>query len=212
MLKKTTPDRRPKRPGPIVTAWHKLRRSLQNRIYRRPYALTASRAHLPRGKFVEMPDRMLFCLFDELVNFVEIDLAVMGGSRPEDAKRFRQPKRARIKPWRSRAAGLAFLGYEGDPIACERHQAKWQVEVLTLFIWWVEERPARTNPAIRSGYQDYLEDKSRRDLGLFDDDPLAGKWKAAERLGEMIRISDEYTAEDDEMLERLIKVRHHLRT
>src|SRR5574343_285194 len=45
------------------------------RFYTKTHTLTASKEHIKPGEYADLPERIMFCLFDELVNFVECELA-----------------------------------------------------------------------------------------------------------------------------------------
>lgn len=187
-----------------------------NRWVNRSHALTSST--LEKGKYHEIDTRILHCLFDELVNFVEIESAWMHVVFDDDAwKRYRAYKTFpfRLKRWRSREAGLDHLEWESslrvdeswgiskdDPrYATLTDQAVGASEILELYRWWTEIRPSREDPYVTVG----LCDEDRNCSNKRSD-------KEQERLYRLVEIEKGFDDEDDEMLMRLIKLRRSLWT
>lgn len=164
---------------------------LFNRFVRKTHALTSR--SLKKGKYYEFDTRILHCLFDELANHVEDEIAHLADILSGKTSRTLHLRRSREK-------GLSHLTWEsnlvyneewGVEVGQERYgkptpQAIAAKEIIDLYIWWADLRPKREEAfqkLISSDYESY---------------PLE-----AERVNE---------AEDDQMLLRLIKVRGHLWT
>lgn len=92
------------------------------------------------------------------------------------------------------------------------HQAIAAREVLDLYDWWVNRRPARKDIFI----PDYNKQGTGNDiLACFDTDfdREAEDYKAhVEAMDAQSALEDEWQEEDDAMLARLIKIRHQLWT
>ena len=155
---------------------------IRNRFIDRSHCLTSSQ--LEKGSYHELDDRILYCLFDELVEFVEVELA--HHTAHCHGYKFKG---------RSESVGIEHLDwaselrYGGDDYYLsdpndERHgqltpQAEAAIEIKALYLWWKYQRTKRGDPW---DYDDALD-----------------------------RVS-QYTEEDTEMLVRLVKVRNHLWT
>jgi hypothetical protein len=180
---------------------------IDNRFVTKTHALTSN---LERGKFHERDARILHCLFDELVNYVEIDLA------------FKYSLYNGLKPKGRRNAGMgtAYLAEEtalvyndnwvarDDPkYGKPTPQAIEALEILDLYHWWKSIRPARLDPYVATGWDtlcdEVWEGKTKRD------DPEYRE-RSRKVLDEVCRIEEEQLTEDTEMLIRLIKVRGSL--
>ena len=92
---------------------HDIRYYINNRWITRTHALTAHPRDIPRGEWRDVGNRFLPCLFNELVDFVEVETAwhhvLWDESAREQygvpwARRF-----LRFRTWRSAAAGIAHL-------------------------------------------------------------------------------------------------------
>ena len=111
-----------------------------NRFFDKTHALTS--LSLRRGEYHEIDTRILHCLFDTLVDYVEKELAwfhlILEG----------KPPRFRFR-WRSRESGLAHLDWESDLMDDEGQptsQALSAREIKALYVWWTEQRPKRQDP------------------------------------------------------------------
>lgn len=160
---------------------------------------------LAPGSYHELDERMMHGLFNELREFVESELAHMQ-SWGENEKKY-VFKKGRCPEagvdhlvW---ASGLKhdepFVGKK-DPLRGKpTPQAKAAAKMLELYRWWTEVRPNRPDPHDASGWSEHWEKKGND----------KAKNAAAKRLQE---IEDEYDAEDERMLVRLIKIRKSLWT
>lgn len=190
---------------------------IHTRFIHRTHALTST---LERGRWYDLDTRMFHCLFDELANFVERQLA-------QRYLMFVEEKRARFPNWRSpwfRSAecGTAYLAEEtalkyddtwvneADPrFGKPTPQAIAAQEILDIYHWWRHTRPARRDAHDLSGWSALCEEVWSGKLSRNDEEY---EGQSREILEVSNRIEGEYEQEDTEMLIRLIKVRHHLWT
>lgn len=211
---------------------------VNNRWVTRTHALTAHPRDIRPGDWCDVGSRFLFCLFNELVDFVEIEQAwhyVVWNS--EEQKRYQTPWWAkgwfRIRTWRSAEAGLAYLGWasglrvdENDPTSEYTHQAISAQEIISLYHWWVDVRPLRSDPMDASGWSAWCEERrliqqARAEAAGEEHDDLgwlSGNETATERakttsiLDISNQIEADHDAEDEEMMIRLIRIRSSLWT
>lgn len=203
---------------------------INNRWVTKTHAMTST---MQRGKWHEFDERMLHCSFDALVDFVEIEQAWFHVVWNEDArKKFNSPWYAcgfwKFPVWRSPEAGVASLEwaaklklekYNEDGSVTETdeptHQAKIAQETLALYNWWKFERPSRPDPYEVSGYNTYLEARREETGGKWslraDRSPKLKKMGSV-ALKKIGKIEQQYEKEDDQMLIRLVKLRHGLWT
>jgi hypothetical protein len=207
---------------------------LNNRFVARTHALTSS--SLKPGAYHELDTRILHCVFDELVNFVEVEKAWMQVCFGDKATRkkyalpfWRQQWWTRwFMTWRNRRAGLDHLAWEmsltnkeyvdpEDPNYGElTSQAVNAKEVYALYFWWTVTRPARPDPYAASGWTAYCEASREANGGkLFptgkqDSPELQAQSKKTH--DKLTKLEASYEAEDEAMLINLIKVRRSLWT
>jgi hypothetical protein len=198
-----------------------------NRWVDQSHALVAHPKHIRPGQYRDFDYRMLVCLFDELVDFVEIEKAYSNyrwDKEKQKGMKWWQVGRWRTRTWRSAEAGLAHLEWETSLTdeewldadkkheAKPTHQAEVAKEIIALYKWWTEVWPNRPDAMEASGWSAYCDDKRNRDIDLFDDDPDACKWDVPSIIDKMNGIEKIYEEEDTEMLIRLIKIRKSLWT
>ena len=210
---------------------------INNRWVTRTHSLTAHPRDIKPGQWCDVGNRFLPCLFNELVDFVEVELAWwhIAWADPEEKAKYNAPFYAtgwfRWRTWRCPQAGLDNLDWqrnlrhdvdsgwaEGDPnIGKPTPQAVKAQEVLDLYRWWKDVYPNRPDPHDASGWSEYCERKRQEhgDTGLSfmkesKDPELRALGDAA--LKKTTEIEAAYEAEDEEMMIRLIKVRHGLWT
>lgn len=163
---------------------------------------------LPAGKYHELDTRILHGLFNELVEFVEVELAHMQ-NYGENEKKYRF-KRGRCPEagvdhleW---AMGLkhddSFLSKKDPDWGKPTPQAKAAAKTLELYRWWKEVRPARKDPHDASGWSEVWDKEQSKANDK-------AKMAAIKRLQ---KIEEEYDGEDEKMLVRLIKIRKSLWT
>lgn len=164
---------------------------IDNRFIRHSNALTTK--SIKPGEWMDLAERLLYCPFDALVDFVEVEKAWMWAiCNKED-----NPKISRVRKmfWRSEELGLKYLRWEKTLTEECPEQAKKAAEVEDLYFWWKHERPSRA-----------------------DVNELYPWWNCArEEDKELIHtkykeLSEHYSNEDESNLIRLIKIREGLWT
>lgn len=198
-----------------------------NRWIDQSHALVAHPKHIKPGAFMDFSDRMLYCLFDELVDFVEIETAYSNFRWSEEKmkdKKWWQAGRWRLRTYRDAEAGLDHLKWAASLTDEEwlpeerKHEAKptaqaiAAIEIMELYKWWTEIRPNRPDPHDVSGWSELCEKRRGKGFDLFDDDPEEDKDVTRAVLDKNNEIERQYDEEDTEMLIRLIKVRGSLWT
>lgn len=207
---------------------------INNRFVTRTNALTAHVRDISPGSWCDVGNRFLPCLFNELVEFVEVELAWwhIAWADKEAKAKYSAPFWAsgwfRWRTWRCPQAGLDNLewqrklvydddwmdpedSYYGKPTP----QAKKAQEILDLYTWWTVTRPARPDPYEASGWTAHCEAMREKygdgigNWGKEDKKERAQSTKAHKLLDKM---EADFEKEDEEMMIRLIKVRHGLWT
>jgi hypothetical protein len=206
---------------------------INNRWITRSHALTAHARDIRPGTWRDVGNRFLPCLFNELVNFVEVEQAwhhVMWdeAAREKFAVPWYRRSWLRLRTWRSPEAGLAYLDWASglkldsawgtDPGSADYGQPTYQAlaarEIKELYMWWKEVYPNRPDVYDASGWSAYCE--RRRALGydildLEDKTPTeADECKTA--LDRSQEIEAAYEAEEEAMMIRLIRIRGSLWT
>ena len=206
---------------------------INNRWVTRTHSLTAHPRDITPGQWKDVGNRFLPCLFNELVDFVEIESAwshVAWGNK-EDRAKYDPPFYAtgwfRWRTWRSPQAGLDHLDWamtltneewldedkKGEAVPTS--QALAAKELKELYTWWTVTYPNRPDPYDASGWTAYCELSRLANGGkLFfgrKKDP-ASKKTSDKAMKLLDKIEKAYEKEDTEMLIRLIKARHSLWT
>lgn len=210
---------------------------INNRWVTRTHALTAHPRDIKPGTWCDVGNRFLPCLFNELVEFVEVESAWshIAWGNAEDRAKYDPPFWAsgwwRWRTWRSPQAGLDHLdwamtltmdtdwGVEAtDPnYGKPTGQAERAKEIKELYTWWTVTYPNRPDPHEASGWSAYC-DRLREERG--DGNRWIGmqsKNPETEKMGttalELLRkIEQDYEEEDEAMMIRLIKIRDSLWT
>jgi hypothetical protein len=195
-----------------------------NRWIDESHALVAHPKHIKRGKWRDLDSRILICLFDELVDFVEIEKAYSNYRWSEEKQKgmkWWQVGRWRTRTWRSAEAGLNHLEWEMTLTDEEwleedkKHEAKPTVqaenakEIIELYKWWTEVYPNRPEPMKVSGWSAYCDSKSDGIFDIFEKDDGVDTGPMLDKIREMEKA---YEEEDTQMLIRLIKIRGSLWT
>ncbi len=204
---------------------------INNRWVTRTHALTANPRDIKPGTWMDVGNRFLPCLFNELVDFVEIELAWwhIAWESAEVRKKYRAPFWAtgwfRWRNWRCPEAGLDnlawqmtltnadFLPEDQQHLAEPTRQAINAREILELYRWWTETYRNRPDPYDVSGWTEHCE-KIRQENG---GDLLAGldrdDYSDTKPLHDKIHeLEEQYRQEDTTMLKRLIDIRDSLWT
>lgn len=201
---------------------------INNRFITRTHALTAHPQDIKPGTWQDVGNRFLPCLFNELQDFVEVELPWSHVAwDPVARKEFQAPFYAtgwfRWRTWRCPEAGLAYLDWaatltnkdfiqEGEKEELT-HQAKSAKEIKELYLWWTTAYRNRPDPMDASGWTDYCA-RTRNGDGNFlfqptDEATMKQRDRAIDLCNE---IEQQYEQEDEEMLIRLIRIRNSLWT
>jgi hypothetical protein len=207
---------------------------VNNRFITRTHALTASARDIKPGEWRDVGNRFLPCLFNELVDFVELELAWWHLAwSPEERPKYNMPWWAvgwwRVRTWRCPQAGLDNLEWqrnlrhsvddgwkEGDPnIGKPTPQAVKAQEILDLYTWWTTTYRNRPDAYDASGWTAACEAQRLANGGKISwntpKDPVLKK--AQDKAHKLLqKIEADYEKEDEAMMIRLIKVRHGLWT
>lgn len=196
-----------------------------NRWVDQSHALVAHSKHIKPGNWMDLDNRILYCLFDELVDFVEIEKAhknfLWDSDKHKDMKWW-QVGRWRTRTWRCAEAGIDYLKWEmtltneecidNKELAVPTAQAKSAREIMELYDWWTNVYPNRPDAYDVSGWTKYCENKRERGIGFMETDPLENREETNKILERNSEIENEYNKEDEEMLIRLVKLRGSLWT
>lgn len=210
-----------------------IRYYVNNRWITRSHACTAHPNDIKPGDWCDVGNRFLPCLFNELVDFVEVETAWHHVLWDQEAQKKYQPpwwRRGwlRWRTWRCPEAGMAHLmwaasltndqtmgcspgdGFYGKPT----QQALNAKEIIDLYVWWKHIRPKRPDPMDASGWSAICErrrEKNGDDIFWEDNDPQ-DKTDTKTALDKCHELEQQYENEDEEMMIRLIKVRQGLWT
>jgi hypothetical protein len=207
---------------------------INNRWVTRTHALTADPRDIKPGSWRDVGDRFLFCLFNELQDFVEIELAwwQIAWADSATAKKYAAPFWARgwfrWRTWRCPQAGLDNLEWQRNLVWTENEvgadhkelgkptqQAVTAQEILDLYTWWTVTYRNRPDPYDASGWTAVCEAQreangGKLDFGVSKDPVLRKQSDRAHKL--LDKIESAYEKEDEEMMIRLIKIRNGLWT
>jgi len=212
---------------------HSIKYYINNRWVTRTHALTAHPRDIKPGQWRDVGDRFLPCLFNELVDFVEVELAWWHIAWDDAArKQFEAPWYARgwfrWRTWRSAKCGLANLEWQRQLRWKEEEvgadfkglgeltpQAEKAQEILDLYTWWTTTYRNRPDPHEASGWGAYCEASREANGGKlsWSSDKSTALKKMSNKAHKLLRkIEADYEKEDETMMIRLIKVRHGLWT
>ena len=213
---------------------------INNRWVTRTHALTAHPRDLPPGQWRDVGNRFLPCLFNELVDFVEVEQAwshIAWGSK-EDRAKYNPPFWAsgwwRWRTWRCPQAGIDHLDWAmtltvGEDFGVEKDhkdfgkptgQALRAKEIKELYLWWTTVYPNRKDPMDLSGWSDLCEQRrlkaeaeGKNSLWASMDDKSPAERKESSRILKLCqKIEKQQSDEDEAMMIRLIKARDSLWT
>ena len=205
---------------------------INNRWVTKTHALTAHPSDIPRGSWRDVGYRFLPCLFNELRDFVEVELAwwhIAWSDKAEKSK-YNAPFWAtgwfRWRTWRCPQAGLdclawqmkltneEFLNDDEKHLAEPTYQAKAAQEIYELYKWWTTVYPNRPDPHDAGGWSAYCEQRrlAGEDILEFEDRTPEQEEQSRRALDATQAIEDKYNQEDEEMMIRLIKIRQSLWT
>ena len=206
---------------------------INNRWITKTHALTAHRRDIKPGDWHDVGNRFLPCLMNELVDFVEVELAWwhLAWNREERAK-YKAPWYNfgwfRVRGWRCPQAGLDNLewqrnlrwkedevGEDSTNLGKLTPQAVNAQEILDLYTWWTTTYRNRPDPYEVSGWSAHCEAmrvKYGPGLAHWNKENKEEK-KASNKAHKLLhKIEADYEKEDEEMMIRLIKVRKALWT
>ena len=210
-----------------------IRYYINNRWVSHSHQLTAHPRDIKPGQWSDVGSRFLPCLFNELVDFVEIEQAWHHCIWSDEAKtKFNVPWYRkgwlRWRTWRCPEAGLEYLRWaetltneefleEGEKHKAEpTYQAKAAKEIIELYTWWTVTYRNRPDPYDASGWSEYCELSRAANGGSLS-------WSHSKDTPELRKMSDKahkllrkieaaYAKEDEQMMIRLIKIRESLWT
>ena len=212
-----------------------IRYYINNRWVTRSHSLTAHSRDIKPGAWCDVGNRFLPCLFNELVDFVEIEQAWHHCMWSDDAKtKFDVPWYRsgwlRWRTWRCPEAGMEYLEWASGLVVDESmgsnpsekgygeptYQAKSAKEIIELYTWWTTTYRNRPDPMDASGWSDHCEAMRVKYPGSFfsslnskDPEDRKASDKAHKALQ---KIEAAYEKEDEAMMIRLIKIRQSLWT
>jgi hypothetical protein len=205
---------------------------INNRWVSRTHSLTAHPRDIKPGQWQDVGNRFLPCLFNELVDFVEIESAwshIAWGDKEARAK-YDPPFWAsgwfRWRVWRCPQAGLDHLDWamtltntdwctpEDPNYGKPTGQAIRAKEIKELYTWWTVTRPARPDAYDASGWTEYCEQARILNGGrLFGSKKTPELEKLSNKSHKLLqKIEASYEKEDEAMMIRLIKARDSLWT
>jgi hypothetical protein len=208
-----------------------IRYYINNRWVTRSHALTAHPRDIAPGDWRDVGNRFLPCLFNELVDFVEIEQAWHTCMWNEEArKKYAVPwwrsGWLRWRTWRCPEAGIdhlkwamtltneEFLDEDEKHLAEPTYQAKAAREIFELYTWWTEVYPKRPDAYDASGWSAYCEMRRVKGYHLLDmeDKTPEEAEMCSTALDKSHEIEKAYNDEDEAMMIRLIKIRESLWT
>lgn len=203
---------------------------INNRFVSRSHSLTAHARDIRPGSWSDVGNRFLPCMFNELVDFVEIEQAWHHCMWNDEARsKFNPPwwrsGWLRWRTWRCPQAGLAYLTWASTLTNKEfieegekeepTHQATAAKEIIALYTWWTETYRNRPDPYEASGWTaaceaSRLTNGGRLSFSTPNDPALKKAQDKAHKL--LQKIEAAYEKEDEAMMIRLIKIRQSLWT
>ena len=209
-----------------------IRYYINNRWVSHSHALTAHPRDIQPGNWSDVGNRFLPCMFNELVDFVEIEQAWHHCMWSDEAKtEFETPwwrkGWLRWRSWRCPAAGMEYLKWASSLTnvdfldedkkheAVPTYQATSAKEIIELYTWWTVTYRNRPDAYEASGWTAACEASRIANGGKLsfssDKDPVLKK--ASDKAHKLLqKIEADYEKEDEAMMIRLIKVRHGLWT
>ena len=209
---------------------------INNRWVSRSHALTAHPRDIKPGAWSDVGSRLLPCLFNELVDFVEIEQAWHHCIWSDEAKtQFNVPWYRkgwlRWRTWRSPEAGMEYLKWASGLVVDQSmgaepgskgygeptYQAKAAKEIIELYTWWTVTYRNRPDPYDASGWTAYCEASRAANGGSLWSSLSADKTPELKKMSTkshnlLRKIEAAYEKEDEAMMIRLIKIRQSLWT
>lgn len=205
---------------------------INNRFITKSHCLVANKEDIRPGRWRDVGNRFFYCCFNELVNFVEVELAwsqIAWAASKHERSKYNPPFYAygffRIRTWRCPQAGIDNLKWQSDLVWTEdecaagskligkpTEQALAAKEILELYSWWTEVYRKRQDPHDESGWTDLCNKTMEDNGGVRSLRTLKNNRTTSATLKRLRKLEQAYKKQDDEMLIRLMKVRHHLWT
>ena len=148
-----------------------LRIYITNRFGCHIHALTANREHLVRGKYYDLDYRLVVCIFDEFVRFIDGEAAAM---MIDDHKQVPLKNRLPVIRWfteyNNPEQGLAFITSQAsevysvesglsdnNPLVGSPTQSAivWK-QLLNVYLWYKNEYPCQKTADELSGYSAHV--------------------------------------------------------
>ena len=160
--------------------WHSIRCYLKNRYLTQTHNLKTG---LKKGEWYDLDTRILHGLFNELVEFVEVELAHLS--------KWDRNKKYKFKNGRCIEAAYDYFKWANNlPEESYRTQREDSIKIKELYEWWTKQRPNRDDPLMTITKKSHGEEYYK----LIDD------------------IEQDYEKEDTAKLIELIKIRRSLWT
>lgn len=204
---------------------------INNRWITRSHALTAHSRDIKPGEWRDLGNRFLPCLFNELVDFVEVEQAWHHCMWSDDDRtKFNVPWHRRwlhLRTWRCPEAGLAYLDWASKLLQDEdwgvqktdpnygqpTQQALNAMEIKYLYTWWTKVYPNRPDPYDASGWTEYCKHNREVNGSVYHNAKTEEERHKTDRMLKICELMEkEYDKEDTNMLIRLIKIRDSLWT
>jgi len=200
----------------IPNKLEKLRCYIKNKYFKKYHYL---KSDLKPHEYYDLDTRMLHGLFNELVNFVEIECAHMSIVFDKPAKKkYKLPFYASTRygflfpEVKSAQAGLDYIEFQYLSSNDESYN-----KILELYNWWKNIRPIRKDPYDSDDIEQFykaMELKYKTKIRILEDDVLSEEErKFLRNLYKKIREQEALQYEEDtNMLIDLIKIRGYLWT
>ena len=160
--------------------WYSVRCYLKNRYLTQTHNLKTG---LKKGEWYDLDTRILYGLFNELVEFVEIELAHLN--------KWDRNKKYKFKNGRSIESAYDYFEWANNlPEESYRTQREDSIKIKELYEWWTKQRPNRDDPLMTITKKSHGKEYYK----LIDD------------------IERDYEKEDTAKLIELIKIRRSLWT
>ena len=157
------------------------------------------------GHYYEFDYRLIHGLFNELVDFVEIELAHNMTWQNKNKYKFTNSRCVDAAydyfKW---ANNLKVKSETGKRVLSD--QAKASRKIKKLYEWWKYQRPNRLSPMEKSGWNKIYDTMELNNLK--DKAPK----NAHRNYMKLVKIEEAYDQEDEDMIVELIKLRRHLWT
>lgn len=202
----------PKRVYNSISAYYR------NRFISRSNQLVANPIDIKPGDWCDLSERLLFCPFNALQDFVEVELAGFFAVPWNTNTKYKFVK------GRCPQAGIDYLtnktlevwheddGVDQELVGTPTPWAKDAINILELYNWWVNTYRNRPDPNEVSGLTKELMNTTGNESirSFFELMTQVSTPAYKEALAKSKEIEDSYDAEDQAMLIRLMNSRHTL--